>query len=87
MTATLYRPSTAAASAARRERTLSRLEDLEFLLSAGEAPGRALERIGWTPGAAQRAAHRYGRPDLGQAVGPVLYAHRVATGQRVLVHA
>lgn len=76
MTATL------AAVDALRSRTAARLEDLEFLLSIGEDPANALARIGWSPSAAQRAAQRHGRPDLAHAVGPALYAHRIATGQR-----
>lgn len=81
MTATL------AAVDALRSRTAARLEDLEFLLSIGEDPANALARIGWSPTAAQRAAYRCGRPDLAHAVGPALYAHRVATGQRILASA
>lgn len=70
-----------------RSRTATRLEDLEFLIRTGEDPANALSRIGWTPAAAQRAAYRHGRQDLARAVGPAMYAHKVATGQRVLVHA
>lgn len=76
--------TTVAAVDALRARTTSRLEDLEFLLRTGEDPATALARIGWSPSAAQRAAHRYGRTDLAHAVGPALYAHRIATGQRIL---
>ncbi|TDP78312.1 hypothetical protein DEU31_1763 [Brachybacterium sp. AG952] len=79
--------ATEAARAANLARTAARLEDLDFLIRTGEDPTNALARIGWTPAAAQRAAHRHGRRDLAQAVGPALYAHRVATGQRVLVRA
>lgn len=73
---------TAAACAANLARTAARLEDLDFLIRSGEDPANALARIGWTPAAAQRAAHRHGRRDLAHAVGPALYAHRIATGQR-----
>lgn len=41
-----------------------RIEDLEFLLSVGEAPERAVERVGWSMAAAERALHRHGRNSL-----------------------
>lgn len=85
MTATLTgHARRVAAWDAMRSRTASRLEDLEFLLSAGEGPADALARIGWTPSAAQRAAYRSGRPDLARAVGPALHKR---AGQRVLANA
>lgn len=79
--------ATEAARAANLARTAARLEDLDFLIRHGEDPANALARIGWTPAAAQRSAHRHGRRDLARAVGPALYAHRIATGQRVLATA
>ncbi|GAA1327527.1 hypothetical protein GCM10009592_14440 [Brachybacterium rhamnosum] len=45
-------------------RTAARIEDLEFLLSVGEHPDRAAERVGWTPKAAERALHRHGLHQL-----------------------
>ena len=45
-------------------RTSDRIEDLEFLLSVGEAPERAVERVGWSMAAAERALHRHGRNSL-----------------------
>lgn len=87
MTTTHSLRTTEAARAANLARTAARLEDLDFLIRTGEDPANALARIGWTPAAAQRSAHRHRRRDLAHAVGPALYAHRIATGQRVLVHA
>lgn len=49
---------------ARAARTAERIEDLEFLLDHGEAPDRALARVGWAYSTAQRALHRRGRHDL-----------------------
>lgn len=65
-----------AAWALNRSRTRARLEDLEFLLAIGEDPARAVERCGWTAGAAARAAYRYGQPDLARALGRITSAHR-----------
>ena len=41
-----------------------RIEDLEFLLSVGEDPLRAVERVGWSMSAAERALHRHGHNSL-----------------------
>ena len=60
MTATMIHLSPAAKAA----RTTERIEDLEFLLDHGEAPDRALARVGWAYSTAQRALHRRGRHDL-----------------------
>lgn len=42
----------------------AKLEDLEFLLSVGEAPERALQRVGWQLETARTACRRHGRHDL-----------------------
>lgn len=45
-------------------RTEHRIEDLEFLLEAGEYPERAVERVGWTMNTAEKSMYRHGRGDL-----------------------
>lgn len=57
-----------AAWAANRARTAARLEDLEFLLTVGEAFPRAAARCGWTPEAARLAAARHGTTNLAHAI-------------------
>lgn len=47
-----------------RARTAARLEDLDFLLSVGEFPERAVKRVGWSLLTAEKMAKRYGRNDL-----------------------
>lgn len=47
-----------------RERREERFADLEAMIRAGESPRRALERLGWTFGAADKAALRHDRPDI-----------------------
>ena len=42
-------------------RTAARIEDLEFLLSVGEAPERAVERVGWSMATADRMLSKHGR--------------------------
>lgn len=46
---------------AARGKVADRIEDLEFLLSVGEDPVRAVERVGWSMSAADRALNRHGR--------------------------
>lgn len=41
-------------------RTAARIEDLEFLLSVGEIPDRAVERVGWSLRTAERILARHG---------------------------
>ena len=45
-------------------RTADRIEDLEFLLSVGEAPERAVERVGWSLATADRMLVKHGRHEL-----------------------
>lgn len=55
---------TEAATIAKRSRTHARIEDLSWLLSFGEWPPRAVERVGWTMQAAEIACRRHGREDI-----------------------
>lgn len=45
-------------------RTAARIEDLEFLLSVGEIPDRAVERVGWSLRTAERLLARHGLHEL-----------------------
>lgn len=57
MTARLANPS--------RRRSADTTDDAADLLAAGESPARICVRLGLTAAAIARAAHRAGRPDIG----------------------
>ena len=65
--------------AARRARIDAQIEDLEFLLGVGTPLEDALDRVGWTPGAAEKALRRRSHP-LATAV--TKYAARAARARR-----
>lgn len=57
------------------QQTAERIEDFEFLMSVGEDPLRAVERVGWpSPSAAEAALRR-----AGHAAPPAL--HEAAKNQ------
>lgn len=60
-------------------RIAAQIEDLEFLISVGTPLEDALERVGWTPGAAAKALRRRHHP-LATAV--TTYATRAARERR-----
>lgn len=55
---------------ARTTDTLDRLSDLEWLLDGGTWPPAAVERVGWTVGAAEQAARRHGYSRVARVLRP-----------------
>ncbi|AKU15767.1 hypothetical protein [Luteipulveratus mongoliensis] len=58
----------AANAAASEQRLRDRVEDVEFLLEAGESPDHIARRLGLTLESLERSMHRAGRRDLAHAV-------------------
>lgn len=67
----------AAAAATNHANTRTRADDYAFLVSCGESTLAALDRVGWTPGAAARWFHRHGRRPEARAVESAARAARV----------
>lgn len=63
-----------------RARGARRLDEFAFLLDAGCSVAEALQRLDWTPGAAQRQAYRARRYDLSRILQPEI--REAARGRR-----